>query len=435
MYETIRLPKYLLDHKDEILKLLNSEKGTDYKAETWLQGFEDSVIATIVAEDLAEIKKRCPNRITRGNIKDMVRETIFGGYPEIRRLFLAFMIWGWGNQGRGVKNTKRSLSHPRVKEVLEESLRRIKNGQIIQAYEEFNLPGCEPAFFTKFFYFIGLGYEIRPLPVILDKDVAKFLEFLSTQEDWHLQEFAKVDRDREGEISGIKPYAEGYIKYVRTMDDWARELSCRADYIEYFMYEEGRNLKGRGRKMGKDAGDLPKIEMYLPSQKMKQLEAVAKELGEEPATLAKIWIIERLWQLRGKQELPRVPPSPGVKTRKLPVDILHGEEPKTKPKKEIHVMVEEIANKVEFRGRPFSAEELYDAMEHEYGPINRDRIVLADYCANTKSGEKVTDEDGNVVKKYQILISLKRGNGIYARYDPRRHGKWALINDVPMRVY
>lgn len=248
MSEIIKLPKYLLDHKDEILRTFKNEKGADYKPETWLQHFGNN---PVVAEDLSEIRRRCPNHITRRDIEDLARETRLGGYPEIRRLFLACMIWGWGSRRRGRHFTEVALTDHRAKETLGMAVSQISAGNINGAYKGFKLAGCGSAFFTKFFYFISLGYEITPLPVILDTNVAKFLEFLSKGKEWSLSTFAKVGR-RKGKISSIRRYPEGYIRYVYTMHSWANELGCRADNIEYFMFKEGKklgeNIKGETAK-------------------------------------------------------------------------------------------------------------------------------------------------------------------------------------------
>lgn len=310
MRKTIKLPKYFSDHKSEILEGFKHEKATPYKAQTWLKHFSGDAA---VVKDLNQICSTYPESIARKDIEYLARSTQSGGYPGIRRLFLACMIWGWGNRGVGMLNTKSTLSSPAAKQVFEASLEQIKKGKIIQAYTEFNLPSCGPAFFTKFFYFIGLGFDVKPLPVILDSKVAQCLEFIGEQEGWDLGEFAIVDRNKEGKISRIKPYLKGYLNYVYSMDSWAKQLGCGGDHIEYFMYvDRDEDLVGKGVKMGKD-NDKKELKVRLPARKMELLQKVAKEeFGVDASTLAQIWIMEQLRHGYRDLIIPQSQPSPEV---------------------------------------------------------------------------------------------------------------------------
>jgi len=247
----IPLPRYLQAHKEEILHIFHSASGWDYGPQGWRNYF---VADPVVSNDLSTIKEKCPNRISRTDVGYFASKARPGGYEELRRLFLACMIWGWGRGGKykeGFKNTEAALSAPRLREVLEKSVERIKNAQIKEAYEGFNLKGCGQAFFTKFFYFVGQEWDVKPLPLILDKHVRNFLEFLSKDEQkgWHISTF-------EG--------AKGYIQYVCSMNDWAQQLNCPADNIEYFMFKEGKRLR-KGTK----------IEVGVPNSKE------VKEMSQE----------------------------------------------------------------------------------------------------------------------------------------------------------
>jgi len=236
------LPKYLREHREDILKVFHGASGADYKPKQWQEYFAGD---SITSADLNTIMEKCPKKISRSDVRCFGLQTRAGDHAEIRRFFLACMIWGWGNRGIGLINTENCLSQLGVKgTLLKETMERIKDRKIFEAYEEFKLPYCRPAFFTKFFYFVGLSYEIRPLPVILDTNVAKFLEFLSTQEEYDLFKLlVKVNRDKKRQISSIRSYPEGYTRYIYCMDDWAKELGCpSADNVEYFMFKEGREI-------------------------------------------------------------------------------------------------------------------------------------------------------------------------------------------------
>jgi hypothetical protein len=244
-HQKLPLPRCLLTHKDEILTMLSKEKGYSYNLEKWLESLEAN---GEVAGDLCNIDATCQGEITREKIVDLAHKTCGCGqvWPEMRRLLLATMMWGWGNRGIGRVYIKLSMSDPQAKKVLEQSLKYIKEGQIRKAYDGFKLAGCGPAFFTKLFYFVGLAYEVKPLPVILDSQVAKSLDLIAGQEGWGLKTFVKVDgRDKRGRISSVGRYAEGYVGYVHLIDAWANDLGCSASSIEYYLYKLAGDKKSQ----------------------------------------------------------------------------------------------------------------------------------------------------------------------------------------------
>ena len=126
----IPLPRYLREHGDEIQHIFdNAGKNADtwhYDASVWQKEFKDN---SEVSDDLSEITKKYPDRITRSHVQSYARKIRPGSYQGIRRLFLACMIWGYGPDPNGQANTKLALSAPRLKAVLEESVERIKNTQ------------------------------------------------------------------------------------------------------------------------------------------------------------------------------------------------------------------------------------------------------------------------------------------------------------------
>jgi hypothetical protein len=111
-----------------------------------------------------------------------------------------------------------------------------------------------------------------------------------------LEDFVVLGKDKKGNVS-LKRYAGGYRNFVSHMDKWAEELGCRADEIEYFMYQNrGKNLEAKGVtvQMGNNNEEL---KVRLPSRKKEQLENLAREeFGLDASTIAQVWIIERLLQ-------------------------------------------------------------------------------------------------------------------------------------------
>jgi hypothetical protein len=219
-----KIPKRLLESREEILRGFGSKPATNYDAGPWRKHFEGD-------SDFQQISQEFPTSIRRIDVEGLSRQVRNGSYTQIRKLFLASMIWGYVKDDlRGAWRTKQMLSHGGAREMLEKAARWIGNGQIVEACEGFRLPWCGSVFSTKFFYFIGLGAGTSLLPCILDSKVAQSLGQLGKDEGWNLPPFDNVYG------KGIRRCPEGYIQYIRALDEWARELGCRADYIEYFLY-------------------------------------------------------------------------------------------------------------------------------------------------------------------------------------------------------
>jgi hypothetical protein len=233
MSEIPKVPKRLLESKEEILGGFGSKLATNYDASAWQKHFKGD-------SDFEQISQEFPSSIRRIDMERLSRKVRNGDYKQVRKLFLASMVWGYvRDDRRGAWRTKQMLSYTRAGEILEKAARWISDGQIVEACKGFKLPWCGSAFSTKFFYFIGLGAGISPLPYILDSNVAQSLEQLGKEEGWNLPPFDNVYG------KGIRRCPEGYIQYIWALDEWAKELGCRADYIEYFLYNLGRSLSKR----------------------------------------------------------------------------------------------------------------------------------------------------------------------------------------------
>lgn len=255
MSEIPKVPKRLLESKEEILRGFGSKPATNYDAGPWRKHFEGD-------SDFQQISQQFPTSIRRIDVEGLSRQVRNGSYTQIRKLFLASMIWGYVKDDlRGAWRTKQMLSHGGAEEMLENAARWISNGQIVEACKGFKVPWCGSVFSTKFFYFIGLGAGTSLLPCILDSKVAQSLEQLGKEEGWNLPPFDNVCEE------GIRRCPEGYIQYIRALDEWAKELGCRADYIEYFLYSLGRSLSKRqelqkGESMRKWAMPLEKAYVF-----------------------------------------------------------------------------------------------------------------------------------------------------------------------------
>lgn len=229
------VPPQLVEHQTELQQLdpLDATaQAIEYQAPHWA--------AHIGADDvdLAFLVHKYPGAITRGDLADLARTTQAQREPaSARRLFLGVMLWGYGTVGYGPYRTARMLNAPNAARILRSTLDCIRNGAIRRAYEQFNLPMCGSAFFTKYFYFAGLGCDLRVSPLILDSLVMNELK------QWlklDVTRFARFSRNEKGAISVVGRDAARYDHYVETMNRWASDLRCRPDSIELFLFKQAR---------------------------------------------------------------------------------------------------------------------------------------------------------------------------------------------------
>jgi hypothetical protein len=112
-----------------------------------------------------------------------------------------------------------------IKTHLEKIAEHICKGNLPEAYDQVDICRCGPAFFTKFFYFVGLTYKVQPLPLILDARVAASLTKCSSP-----------SFDPKARYGIGKPDAPGYIAYVCDMNAWASHGGFAPDQLEMFLF-------------------------------------------------------------------------------------------------------------------------------------------------------------------------------------------------------
>ncbi len=247
------LPAFIANHKDNIRDIFNVNKNQPgkwkYDSQLWLSSFKDDPVLLV---RLSEVMKECPESITRQQVQDYAHKLLLGTVDANKNLFIACMLWGYGPDPNGPKNTKLALNASKINDVLLHSVEFLQFNKVMEAYEEFNLKGCGPAYFTKFFYFVGKVYNLKPLPLISDSHVASYLEYLGETERISGLNFFKVmSRGKQGKISRIGKHTSGYIDYINTLNVWADGIGCPADNIEYFLYlsdKKGSNNQYRQNK-------------------------------------------------------------------------------------------------------------------------------------------------------------------------------------------
>jgi len=220
--------QFLLDNAPMIAAIDPDQHAIPYTADKWAQYFQGEPY-------WQDIQQNHPLQITRGDLRVMAQALLqpfqINGIYE---LFLGSMIWGYGTVGYGPYRTSLMFQTQGLNQTLTAICDLLSHGQFLDAYRRSDIDFCGPAFFTKFFYFFGLGVQGAQDALILDSVIAKrFEETLQVP----IAQFAKVARNpNTGRISAIQRFPEGYVCYLRNMQSWAQQLHVRADAIELFLF-------------------------------------------------------------------------------------------------------------------------------------------------------------------------------------------------------
>ena len=208
------VPIALREVQAELQAASPDKHSVSYMAESWRPWFPED-------QELEYLCESYPGRISRGDIAELARQA--RGRDDLestRRLFLATLMWGYGTQdNRGPYRASLMCKDPRASRTLREVFSLVESGDLERAYEELsNVQTCGAAFTSKYLYFVGLGCDIEPLPLILDSRVREALKTL-----------LGLDVPRF-------PKAKEYLEYISAMSRWAKELRCRPDSIEWFLF-------------------------------------------------------------------------------------------------------------------------------------------------------------------------------------------------------
>jgi hypothetical protein len=157
------------------------------------------------------------------------------GRTELRRLFVACLIWGTGtSNARLLPGFTRACGHRDLDRALTGTSRLIRKGRPGDAYElweQYGVPGLDEPFFTKWLFAAGLagvpdGY-LKPL--VLDTRVWKSLGALG----WSSEQASGFKRRGSP--------AAAYCAYLAAADRWAHGLSTKravvtSEDIELFLF-------------------------------------------------------------------------------------------------------------------------------------------------------------------------------------------------------
>ncbi len=211
------IPEGLKKFETQIRAAEPEKQAIAYYPETWMKHLANDV-------GLEFIVKRFPHKVSRQDLFDQASAARYSGQTvDLQRLFIGTMIWGYGTGGRGPWRTAQMIGTPGYSQLLKSTFERVIRGDLEEVYRQFNLKWCGPAYFTKFFYFIGKGWGMQKYPLILDSRVKGAFSLIG---------------ENVGIFSNYKDwFPEGYPRYVKAMHSWAAELNCHADQIEYFLFK------------------------------------------------------------------------------------------------------------------------------------------------------------------------------------------------------
>ena len=195
-----------------------------FRPEAWTKALGDN-------EHLASVLTVCgPSRtITRANLATIGGDKINDTFP-LERLFIAAMIWGFGDRGYGGYRTQLMLADLKERTRLAKTGALLREGKLGEAYEGFRVKQCGPAFFTKFFYAVGLGAALDPLPLVLDSRVAASLRKIAKDGELDAAQLVRGQKH-------VHRFPEGYARYVALLNDWAHVIGCRPDAIEMLLFK------------------------------------------------------------------------------------------------------------------------------------------------------------------------------------------------------
>lgn len=220
-------------YKQEIMAIDPLTRGCPCNYPPWDDRFQRNVEVT---RCIQVVKRTFPHTMTRRAIIEFFQKE--GRDADLAR-FLAVMIWGYGADGgrradnRGPSRVERMTSKlEHLREVLHETKRRIKKGDLGEAYKCFGVPWCGPSFRSKYFYFVGKSLGMKRYPLIFDNRVTVGLARI-----WglHSDLLAMVSIQTKGTPSA-------YVQYTNLLHEKAAEMKCEADQIELFLFDRAGNL-------------------------------------------------------------------------------------------------------------------------------------------------------------------------------------------------
>lgn len=209
-----------------IPKPKNPDRVHDFRPATWRPWIGGVAAANSVLEEFAAEETSSGGQITREQLDQLSRACDSGGQDDLVRLFVATMLWGSGtSNGRGPRYTAAALEEGSgLMPSLARTREMVLGGDPGEAYVSFRSKGIGPAFYTKWFWAVGLGRDLSPTPLILDARVWASLGALG----WDSRKSA-----------GSRRWKDRYPAYLAAMEGWASNLADvnDAEHLEQTLFQ------------------------------------------------------------------------------------------------------------------------------------------------------------------------------------------------------
>ena len=188
--------------------------------------------------DVRELAEKFRSGITRAKALSCAPKTKNPTFSELRPLFIATMMWGYGETGYGPWRTSEMLKSRGIKQALPDACSQIIAGDWEAAKDNCAvIRYCDTPYFTKFLYFVGRRYKTETMPLILDSFVYDELHRCA---DELMETVAWHKRNKRGFVGTlrVRKRAKGYALYVQVLNSWAHRLKVEPDQLEYFLFDE-----------------------------------------------------------------------------------------------------------------------------------------------------------------------------------------------------
>lgn len=227
MTKTIPIPAFIKKQENSIRKLNTDAPAFIINEASWKEYFSKDA-------DVMRLVKKFRTGLSRNKVAACAPKGKKATFAQLRPLFVAAVMWGYGSNGYGAWRVRKMLSDTNIKQALPRAWQQIRAGELETARKEFVVGWCGPSFYTKFFYFIGRVNNIKPLPLILDSRV---IDTLDRKAPKLAKLIAYCKRDADGFLADFRIKRNGYSTYVNTMSDWAAKLKVKPDQLEMFLFD------------------------------------------------------------------------------------------------------------------------------------------------------------------------------------------------------
>lgn len=222
------IPAFVKAQEKRIRKLKPDAASFEIHEASWTEYFAKDA-------DVMRLVKKFRRGISRDKVVACAPKGKKPSYLQLRPLFIAAVMWGYGSNGYGAWRARKMLRDPKIKQVLPLSCRHILDGELEAARKSFVLSWCGPSFYTKFFHFAGRANNLRPMPLVLDSRVVDTLDRKAPK---LAQKIAYCKRDAHGTLADFRIKRNGYPLYVNALNDWAAKMKVKPDQLEFFLFGE-----------------------------------------------------------------------------------------------------------------------------------------------------------------------------------------------------